>query len=130
MKISYQIDEINEKLRKLEEKLNQKSPLLEKRIKDISEEIEDLKDEIAIANKKLEELKLLREREAKNVPEDLLSFYEEARRKFDNLVVASAEGGACQGCGMKLPNVLFSKLVKANTVERCPGCGRFLVYCF
>jgi predicted nucleic acid-binding Zn-ribbon protein len=128
LKMSYQLDDLEEELKRAKEVLDREKPKVERRLKEIKEEIEDLNDEEKIGLRKLEELKKQREERKKEVDESLLDFYERARKKFDNAVIVSVQEEVCTGCGMKVPDVLFSKMLKEKSIEICPSCGRYIYY--
>ncbi len=128
LKKSYELDELEEELKELEDKIKEEEPKIEKRIKEIEEELNDLELEEKTAIRKLENLKKEKEIRASKVEEGILKFYEEAKKRFGNKVVVCIEEGVCEGCGIKVPDVLFSKLIKEDSVEICPSCGRYIYY--
>ena len=128
LKKSYELDELNGKIKDIEDKLKEAEPRIKRRIKEIEEELEDLEIEKETAVKKLERLKKERKSYEQNINREILTFYEEARKRFGSRVVVPAEGGVCGGCGIKIPDVLFSKLIKEDNVEICPSCGRYIYY--
>lgn len=128
LKKSYELDEVEKGLAELEKRIGEKRPRLEGRIKEIEEELEELELEKSSALKKLESLRAEREAVARKVSSEVLTFYEEAKKRFGNRVIVRVEEGACGGCGIRIPNVLFSKLIKEDSVEVCPSCGRYIYY--
>ncbi len=128
LKIAYELDNIEEKLKELKQKAEETLPSLEREIKDIEEELLDLDEEERIAKERLSELLDTREKVKAEVPEDVLRFYEEAKERFDYKVIAPIQDGSCSGCGTKIPSLLFSEIMRENLIEVCPNCGRYIYY--
>ncbi len=128
LKMSYELDDISGELESLKEEVSREKPKLERRIKDIKEELDDLDYEEKAGKRKLEDLVKQREERCKSVEQSLLNFYEEARKRFENGVIVKVEEEVCTGCGMKVPDVLFSKMLKDKSIEVCPSCGRYIYY--
>ncbi|RUM30029.1 MAG: hypothetical protein DSY42_05225 [Aquifex sp.] len=128
LKKSYELDEVEKELEKLSKELEEKIPKIEKEIREIEEEIKDLDFEETLAHNKLHELANKKEDIKKETPEHLVRFYEENKEHFEGLVVVPMEDEACAGCGIKIPSVLLSKIIKENSIEQCPSCGRFVYY--
>ena len=128
LKAAYELDEVEEKLKELRQKAEETLPSLERKIKDMEEELVDLDEEEEIAKRRLSELLDVRERIKREVPEDALRFYEEAKERFDYKVLAPIQDGSCSGCGTKIPSLLFSEIMRENLVEVCPNCGRYIYY--
>ncbi len=128
LKTSYQVEELERKLEELKKKLRDEIPKLRRRIEEIEEELEDLDYEEKTALRRLDELKSERELKAKGLEPELLSFYNSAKERFDSLVLVPVEESACAGCGMVIPDLLYSHLIKEESIEQCPNCGRFIYY--
>lgn len=64
-----------------------------------------------------------------NVPSDLLSRYEQLRKKLGGTGAARLVGGSCGGCHLQLPAVELDQLKRADpdAVILCDQCGRILV---
>jgi len=63
------------------------------------------------------------------VPDDLVSLYEELRRKLGGVGVAALVGDRCGGCHLKLPATELARIKREppEAVLRCDQCGRILV---
>jgi predicted nucleic acid-binding Zn-ribbon protein len=70
-----------------------------------------------------------RDRQAGQVPPDLLATYEGLRRRFDGVGIARVEGGRCSGCHLGLSAVELDHLRRGapGSVVRHEECGRILV---
>jgi uncharacterized protein len=66
---------------------------------------------------------------AANVPADLLSRYEQLRKKLGGTGAARLVGGSCGGCHLQLPAMELDRVHKAppDAVIYCDQCGRILV---
>ncbi|NPA31998.1 MAG: hypothetical protein GXO04_00045 [Aquificae bacterium] len=128
LKKSYELDEVEKELEKLAQKIDETIPRLQRRIEELEEEIKELEVEESVAHAKLHELAKKRKDVVGEVPEHLRRFYEENKEHFEGLVVVPLEDEACSGCGIKIPSVLLSKMVKEESIEQCPSCGRFVYY--
>jgi len=128
LKRSYELDTVEEELRKARETLSKRESVIQKRLKDIEEELEDIEIEKELGNRKLKELQEKRKEHVKTLKNEVIEFYERAKEVLGDAIVVSVEEGVCGGCGMKVPSVLFSKLIKSGTVEKCPNCGRYIYY--
>ena len=128
LKMSYELDELKERLLALEEKVEAEIPRIEKREKEIKDELNDLDMEKSVGKNRLRELEKLRNERIKNIDSSLIDFYERARKRFNNYVVVAIEDGVCGGCGMRIPDVMFSRMIKENSIETCPSCGRYIYY--
>ncbi|AAC07236.1 zinc ribbon domain-containing protein [Aquifex aeolicus] len=128
LKKSYEIDQIEEELEKITKEIEEKVPRIERQVKEIEEELKDLELEESIAHRKIHEYVQKREEVKREIPEHLLKFYEENKKHFEGLVIVPTEDEACAGCGIKIPSVLLSKMIKEDSIEQCPSCGRFVYY--
>ncbi|NPB08254.1 MAG: hypothetical protein GXN96_04920 [Aquificae bacterium] len=128
LKKSYELEEVEREIDKITRELEEKIPKLEREIETIEEEIRDLELEEKHAHEKLHEIARKREALLGEIPEELRRFYEENKLHFEGFVVVPVEDEACAGCGIKIPNVLLSKMIKEESIEHCPACGRFIYY--
>lgn len=128
LKKSYELDEIEREIEKLAKEIEEKVPKLEREIRHLEEELKDLELEEKVAHEKLHEYAQKREETKKEMPEHILRFYESAKEHYEGFVVVPVEEEACSGCGIKIPNVLLTKMLKENSIEQCPSCGRFIYY--
>ena len=59
----------------------------------------------------------------------LLQQYEQVRKAKRGLGLAEVGGGGtCGGCNVRLPIHVVQKVKRADSVTRCPSCGRILYY--
>jgi len=128
LKKSYEIDEVEKELERISKEIEEKVPRIEKQVKEIEEELKDLELEETIVHRKLHDYAKKKEEVKKEIPEHLLRFYEENKKHFEGLVIVPTEDEACAGCGIKIPSVLLSKMIKEESIEQCPSCGRFVYY--
>jgi predicted nucleic acid-binding Zn-ribbon protein len=62
---------------------------------------------------------------AKNLPQTMLRKYDQIRAKR-NSGAARLEQGRCKACNMSIPPQLAQRIVRADVLEQCPSCNRFL----
>ena len=128
LKTSYELDTLEKELDGFSKTADKRLTEIEKTLKDLEEELEDLNYELNISRKKLEELERRREEVTSSLPKGLLDTYEMMRDRFDSMVVVPVEDGVCTGCGMRVPDVLYSDMMRTNEIHRCPNCGRYIYY--
>lgn len=128
LKASYELDSLVEDLEDFTKTADKRLSEIDKTLKDLREELEDLTYEIKASERKLEELELRRKEVTSSLPEGLLQTYELMKDRFDSMVVVPVEDGVCTGCGMRVPDVLYSDMMRTNEIHRCPNCGRYIYY--
>ena len=128
LKLFYEIEDLERRISEFREEAERRHPLLRRRARELREEIEELVDEENTAVNRLKSTKEDREKYIEGLDEASLRFYNEAKERFGTTIIAKIEEGVCTGCGMKVPDVLFSKLLRENSIERCPSCGRYIYY--
>lgn len=77
------------------------------------------KDQIKELNKHAE---LIRE----ELDESLLTRFDKLIERY-GFAVAEVEGGACQGCNMRIATQMSSAIEGSNDIYICENCGKFLV---
>jgi hypothetical protein len=60
-----------------------------------------------------------------NLPKTLLARYERVRTRHA-VPVSEVVDGTCKGCRMAIPPQQFNNLHRADSIEQCPFCHRFL----
>ncbi len=128
LKRSYELDEVKREIEKLTKEIQERVPRIEREISYLEEEIQDLDVEEKLSHKKLHEYLKKREEIKKEIPEHLLRMYESSKEHYEGFVIVPIEEEACSGCGIRIPNVLLTKILKENSIEQCPSCGRFIYY--
>lgn len=58
----------------------------------------------------------------------LLRRYTRVLGRREGKAVVAAVGGKCSGCSMRLPPQLFILVQRAETLQECPNCQRFLFF--
>lgn len=67
----------------------------------------------------------VRDEIAKKLPQNLLRKYDQIRAKR-NSGAARLEQGRCKACNMSIPPQLAQRIARADVLEQCPSCNRFL----
>jgi predicted nucleic acid-binding Zn-ribbon protein len=63
----------------------------------------------------------------KSVQPMTLRRYEQVRQRKGNAIAKTIDG-TCLSCHMRLPPMLFQKLMRGDAFEQCPSCARILYY--
>jgi len=128
LKLLYRIEDVEKLLSDYNREATEELNLIKKKLKEIEYEKEELKKEEESIKNRIKELELEKEKTINTLNPEVINFYYEAKKVFGDLIIAKIEEGICNGCGLKIPNILFSKLMKHYSVERCPNCGRYIYY--
>jgi predicted nucleic acid-binding Zn-ribbon protein len=114
-----------ENVENLEREFREKTKLSSEREKDLTQRIASIETEIAALRSDLASLEAERESIAALLPPEILTRYEDLRKKFPNAVVPLA-GEVCEGCHLTVPTVVAKAVRRKEGVVGCPNCGRFL----
>ena len=68
-----------------------------------------------------------RDEAAKDVPDDVVSLYEQLRETKAGVGAAALRGDTCDGCHTALPAVEVERLRAEGGLQRCDNCRRILV---
>jgi len=116
-----QIDKVESMCIKEKEKENQIS------IQQFEKEIESLKNDIDKIKSDLAHNLQLRTEATQNIPAEILSLYEELRKKFPDPVV-EMDGDNCRGCHLGLPSSIVKRVRKKEEIIQCPNCHRLIFF--
>jgi predicted nucleic acid-binding Zn-ribbon protein len=123
-------DEIN-KLAALIEAAKKAIEESEGQQKKIAEELggreSDISKTLAEAVKERDVKLVERGRLASAVQPMTLRRYEQVRKRKGNAIAKTIDG-TCLSCHMRLPPMLFQKLMRGDAFEQCPSCARILYY--
>jgi predicted nucleic acid-binding Zn-ribbon protein len=99
--------------------------------KKIAEELggreSDISKTLAEAVKERDAKLVERGRLASAVQPMTLRRYEQVRKRKGNAIAKTIDG-TCLSCHMRLPPMLFQKLLRGEAFEQCPSCARILYY--
>jgi len=68
-----------------------------------------------------------RNRLASTVPPMTLRRYEQVLKRKGSAIAKTIDG-TCLACHMRLPPMLFQKLMRGDALDQCPSCARILYY--
>ena len=85
-------------------------------------------DRLAELNREIEAIESRKTSVNARLDEGLLRRYSRVLTRREGKAVVSAVGGKCSGCSMRLPPQLFILVQRAETLQSCPNCQRFLFY--
>jgi len=118
LEVMTRLETLKTEIQTLEEPLKSAEAAFEKQNAELDEEEKNLAQAIA----KVEEA---RSGLLKQIDTNLLALYQKVK-KMRREVMAFVEGGACQGCNMRVPPQLHIEIQKLKTVHSCPSCHRIL----
>ncbi len=136
-----ELEELRKLQRDREDEMNKLSTLSDaarKTIEETEAQQKKIADELggreSDISKKLAEA--MQERDAKAVERAKLAAtvqpmtlrrYEQVRKRKGNAIAKTIDG-TCLSCHMRLPPMLFQKLMRGDAFEQCPSCARILYY--
>ena len=120
--------ELMEKSDELREKLNQAKEKLAKAEASVAEEIAQYDQREVEENKRLAEVRALRDKASTDLSdEDLIEIYDRLRKaRGGKVVVSLSETGQCAGCHVKVTPATLIKVNADKEVIHCENCGRIL----
>ncbi|MCB0334609.1 MAG: hypothetical protein KDD55_13985, partial [Bdellovibrionales bacterium] len=87
---------------------------------------EDAKGELVTLEERGAEKQSARDSIAQNVGSRDLITYDRIKNRFPMDPVVALEGQACGGCHMELGPQVMVQVIRAESLVKCRGCGRFL----
>ena len=85
-------------------------------------------DRLAELNREIDAIESRKTNVHSRLDDGLLRRYERVLSRREGKAVVGATGGKCLGCSMKLPPQLFILVQRAETLQSCPNCQRFLYF--
>jgi predicted nucleic acid-binding Zn-ribbon protein len=123
-------DEINKLAVLLEaaKKTIEESDVQQKKIADdLGGRESDVSAKMSAVMRERDDKQVERGRLAKAVEPLTLRRYERVRKQRDNAIAKTVDG-TCLSCHMRLPPMLFQKVMRGEAFEQCPSCARILYY--
>ncbi len=84
-----------------------------------------MQKKVSMPNARLEELETLISSLGAGLSQPVKSHFNRLLQRYPEAIVPAANGN-CTGCGMALTKSLIQSVVKAEQLNRCPNCTRFL----
>lgn len=94
----------------------------------VAEETEKVRKTINNINKGKKEKTEERERQAQEIPPNLMRKYTTLRERRNGLAVVNVLDGVCQGCFMSVPPQQYNLLLKGDRLFDCPTCQRIMYH--
>jgi len=120
---------------KLKEAIDKRSTVLEQHKKEFEQLVAIVSEEEQTTNERLAELESQRaevlsgrDDQLSKIATGLIKRYDRIRSKRGGVGVVSITGDCCGGCHMVLPPQQVNAVQKAETLEQCPRCQRFMYY--
>ncbi len=89
--------------------------------------VANMQKKVSMPNARLEELEKSIAALSADVPQQIKSHFNRLLTKHPEAIVPIASG-LCTGCGMSLTKSLIQSVQKADGMQRCSNCARFLYY--
>ncbi len=119
---------IMEKVEKLEVQVNERSPEIEIKRKEVDDHLSALAAAVDADQKNLATLGAERDRLAALLTPATRSTYERVARMKSGLVLSEAKNYACSACRMTMRPQAFSEIKRGDKIHECENCGRILYY--
>jgi len=94
----------------------------------VSEETEKVRDIIESINKGKKAKGTKRQKQIKEIKENLLRKYDTLRERRKGIAVVKVVMGVCQGCFMSIPPQQYNMLLKGDKIFECPTCQRIIYH--
>jgi hypothetical protein len=94
----------------------------------VVEETEKVRDTIENINKGKKTKGAKRQKQIKDIKENLLKKYDTLRERRNGLAVVNVVQGVCQGCFMSIPPQQYNMLLKGDKIFECPTCQRIIYH--
>jgi predicted nucleic acid-binding Zn-ribbon protein len=118
---------------KLKEAIDKRGTILEQHKKEFEQLVAIVSEEEKTTRKRLAELEAQRadvlsgrDEQLSKITTGLIKRYDRVRSKRGGIGVVSISGDCCGGCHMVLPPQQVNAVHKAETLEQCPRCQRFM----
>ena len=111
-------EELQKEIQEKNQSYSQKEAIFLSLLHKVQGELEA--EKILISEKEKEREKIIA-----SLPEEIISTYEELRKKFPD-PVTYLNGETCEGCNLTVPLAIIKAVRKGESLVRCPNCGRFL----
>lgn len=113
-------DEARMSIQQAEQRRNELTQRLEGSLEGATQTIAGLEQQLSDAKAKREEL-------AKQLPRMLRRRYDSMNSR-DKVPIATTHDGTCLGCYVKLPPMVFHRMLSRLKFEECPTCHRIIYY--
>lgn len=116
-----ELDKLSVLVKKDEEILKQARNKYEQEKKALEDELNAVDSDVVTWSQKRAELQ-------KNIPDDLISWYERIKKRNKGIGVTSVWKSTCNGCHMNIPPQLYNELQKSDELFSCPNCNRIIYF--
>ena len=120
--------ELMAEIEKLAAEVEQEKALLKGEKELVSDETEKVRDTIENINKGKKTKGTKRQKQVKDIQENLLRKYDTLRERRKGLAVVNVVMGVCQGCYMNIPPQQYNQLLKGDKIFECPTCQRIIYH--
>lgn len=119
--------ELLEEIDELQEQVDAQRQKVEDERDEHEKIVANYEETTAQAREEIEELKQRREELTDELPQQLLSPYENLLRREDGVAVAALRDGTCGECNVAVPRVRWPMIERGTRIVKCENCRRILV---
>ena len=121
--------ELMEAIEEIEYMVQEQADRLESADAEVGAAQQQLAEAEAVVRAEIDQEHAARSTEAADIPEAVLTSYEDLRCRLDGVAVARLRNGTCEGCHLGLSAMELDRIrhAPADEVCHCEECGRILV---
>lgn len=127
-RLEERIVELMDQVEKGKKALEAKKAELEAKRSQFASELQELDDREKSLGGKVEAARNVTQSVAKNIGPDLFRRFERVFKVKQGMAVATANGGHCGGCNIRLTPRLIQLAKRGQDIVICEGCSRFLYW--
>lgn len=119
--------ELLEEIDELEQQTNAQREKVEEGRAEHEKIVANYEETTAQAREEIEEFEARREELTAEIPAQLLSPYENLRKREEGVAVAAVRDGTCGECMVAIPRARWPMIERGTTIVKCEHCRRILV---
>ncbi|MFO7760488.1 MAG: zinc ribbon domain-containing protein [Thermodesulfobacteriota bacterium] len=117
--------ELDEDIQKRLVELKNLTETGENLLKEEKEKVEKLSVNV---NKKKTTIEKKRDKQAKDIPANLKSRYNQLRSNRNGVAIVGVTNSVCQGCFMNIPPQQYNEVLRGEQLIACPSCQRIMYH--
>ena len=119
--------ELLEEMEELEERVQAQRESVERERAEHERIVKNYEETTTQAREEIEELEERREELVEELPPQLLSPYENLRKREQGIAVAALRDGTCGECHVAVPRARWPMIQRGTSIVKCENCRRILV---
>ena len=121
-----QIGKLKEEIARYREGIESAESILDENRREVSDEEGKRRGELERLTAEIEEVGAERHAVEADLPKAVVRKYRRIAKAREGLAVVPVRDGQCTGCNRQVPPQLRIILLRANTLETCPICSRYM----